>query len=65
MDPTGNPVLSPYSLENALALAWAGADGATREEMARVMHLPGDDPSLAGAFAQLTTTLAWRPAKSL
>ena len=52
-----NALLSPYSIESALAMALVGADGATREEMLRVLHLHGDDKEVAGAFAALQTQL--------
>jgi serpin B len=48
-----NASLSPYSIETALAMTYAGADGKTREEMARVLHLGGDDAQVADAFAAL------------
>src|SRR5437667_11035935 len=34
-----NLCVSPYSIESALAMTFAGADGETRKEMARVLHL--------------------------
>src|SRR6266567_484102 len=34
-----NLCVSPYSIESALAMTFAGADGETRTEMARVLHL--------------------------
>jgi serpin B len=55
--PAGNLALSPYSIESALALAYAGADGETRAEMARVLYFPQDDQSLQVAFASLRGSL--------
>lgn len=55
--PGENLVLSPYSIESALALAYAGADGDTRTEMARVLRLPADDASLQDGFAGLRRAL--------
>jgi serpin B len=52
-----NALLSPYSIESALAMTYAGADGKTREEMGRVLHLNGDDTQIAGAFAALQAQL--------
>jgi serpin B len=48
-----NALLSPYSIETALTMAYAGADGATRDEMARVLHLRGDGTQVANEFAAL------------
>ncbi|HEY2588755.1 MAG TPA: serpin family protein [Tepidisphaeraceae bacterium] len=42
-----NVFFSPTSVQTALAMAWAGARGATAEEMARTLHLP-NDPGGAG-----------------
>jgi serpin B len=52
-----NLIVSPYSIESALALAYAGADGATREEMARVLRLPAGDTALQVGFAALRRAL--------
>jgi len=52
----GNLCLSPYSIEAALAITFAGADGQTREEMARVLHFSKDD-SLHVSFATLQRQL--------
>lgn len=52
-----NFILSPYSIESALALAYAGADGDTRTEMARVLRLPADDPTLQQGFVGLRRAL--------
>src|SRR4051794_10920167 len=35
-----NLCISPYSIDSALAMTFAGADGETRTEMARVLHFP-------------------------
>src|SRR6266516_1327850 len=35
-----NLCISPYSINSALAMTFAGADGETRSEMARVLHFP-------------------------
>jgi serpin B len=51
--PDQNALLSPYSIGTALAMTYVGADGKTRDEMARVLHLRGDDAQLAGAFSTL------------
>lgn len=48
-----NALLSPYSIETALAMTYVGADGKTREEMGRVLHLNGADAEIAGAFQSL------------
>jgi serpin B len=53
----GNLLLSPYSIETALAMAFAGADGHTREEMRRVLHLPEDDDAVFGGFSALAKAL--------
>ncbi len=52
-----NLVLSPYSIESALALAYAGAAGDTRAEMARVLHLPNGNGPLQSGFDRLRTAL--------
>jgi len=54
---TGNLLLSPYSIETALAMAYAGADGNTREEMRRTLHLPEDDAVVFGGFSTLAKEL--------
>jgi serine protease inhibitor len=47
----GNMVMSPYSIQTALAMAYAGADGDTKAEMGRVLHLSGRDETIAEGFA--------------
>lgn len=51
-----NLLLSPYSIETGLALAYAGAAGDTRAEMAHVLHLPDDETTLQASFAALRDT---------
>ena len=54
----GNRLLSPYSIESALAMAYTGADGRTRDEMRRVLGLPADDAAVLDGFAALAKELA-------
>jgi serpin B len=53
----GNLLLSPYSIEAALAMAYTGADGRTREEMQRVLYLPQDDAAVLDGFSALAKEL--------
>jgi len=54
----GNLLFSPYSIQDALAMTYAGAAGDTRAEMQRVLHYPADDTPLHGGFAELARELA-------
>ncbi|MGZ4972573.1 MAG: serpin family protein [Limisphaerales bacterium] len=54
--PNENTVLSPYSIQSAMAMAYEGADGPTRTEMAKVLHYPNDD-KLRTALANLRSSL--------
>src|SRR5436190_12374480 len=47
----GNALISPYSIQSALAMAYAGADGTTRAEMAKVLHYPKDESELHQSLA--------------
>jgi len=49
-----NLCISPYSINSALAMTFAGADGETRTEMAHVLHFPigGDAPASFSALQQ-------------
>src|SRR4030095_9150446 len=63
---TGNENLciSPFSIESALAMTFAGADGDTRSEMARVLHFPSDGSTVARSFASLQHSLEEMSAKT-
>jgi serpin B len=63
---TGNDNLcvSPYSIENALAMTFAGADSETRTEMARVLHFSSDASTMAASFASLQHSLEEMNAKT-
>jgi serine protease inhibitor len=64
---TGNENLcvSPYSIESALAMTFAGADGETRSEMARVLHFPGDASAVPASFGSLQHSLEEMRAKTV
>ncbi len=52
-----NALISPYSIQSSLAMAYGGADGVTHDEMARVLHYPNDELGLHLSFAWLRTSL--------
>ena len=62
---TGNENLSisPYSIDSALAMTFAGADGETRTEMARVLHFPNDG-DVPASFSALQQSLQQMSAKT-
>jgi serpin B len=53
----GNAVISPYSIQSALAMTYAGAAGDTKTEMARVLHFPDDEAAMHRSFAALRRSL--------
>lgn len=53
-----NLCLSPYSIANALAMTFAGAEGETRGEMARILHFPEQGEAIHSSFRALRATLA-------
>ncbi|HZA37774.1 MAG TPA: serpin family protein [Candidatus Baltobacteraceae bacterium] len=59
-----NLCVSPYSIESALAMTFAGADGETRSEMARVLHFPNDGDAVPASFASLQHSLEEMSAKT-
>src|SRR6185295_6723941 len=58
-----NLCISPYSIESALAMTFAGADGETRTEMARVLHLT-KDAGVPASFSTLQHSLEEMSAKT-
>lgn len=57
-DSKGNVFLSPASISMALAMTWNGADGNTKEEMAKALGFDGvDDMLVNGGFAYLVDVL--------
>src|SRR5205807_2334043 len=62
---TGNENLcvSPYSIESALTITFAGAEGETRMEMARILHLTNDS-TVPASFAALQHSLEEMSAKT-
>jgi serpin B len=52
-----NLCLSPYSIQSALAMTFAGADGTTRTEMAGVLHYGNDGDAIHASFAALGISL--------
>lgn len=52
-----NLCLSPYSIQSALAMTFAGADGETKTEMAKVLHFPNDGDAIHASFAALQGSL--------
>jgi serpin B len=60
-----NLLLSPYSIQIALAMTYAGAAGDTRTEMQRVLHYPKDEAVLDGSFEALANELIDTATKSI
>jgi serpin B len=49
----GNLFFSPYSISSALAMAFAGAEKQTAEQMAKTLHFPNDQKALHPAYTAL------------
>ena len=59
-DESGNLIFSPYSVSTALAMTAAGAQGNTRAEMDKVLHLPTSE-KLSPGYRELTTIVTRPP----
>jgi serpin B len=55
--PDANIILSPYSIQSALAMTYAGAAGVTKDEMTKVLHYPANESDLHRAFSDLQKAL--------
>ena len=55
---TGNQFFSPYSISSALAMTYAGANGATATEMSKALHFSLPQAQLHPAFDAVDLSLA-------
>lgn len=59
-DGDGNLLFSPYSISQALAMTYAGANGETATQMADTLHFTLDQDAVPGAFQALNDDLVTR-----
>jgi serpin B len=59
---SGNVFYSPFSISEALAMTWAGARGATADQMAKTLHFSLDQGKLHPALNAVDLALASRGA---
>ena len=60
-----NLLISPYSIQSALAMLYAGAGGDTRAEMQSALHFPADEKTLHESFQALATEMAARSVEAV
>ncbi len=53
----GNLAFSPASISTAMAMTWGGARGETASQMAKVLHLQGDQEAVHALFGQFVKTV--------
>jgi serpin B len=53
----GNLILSPFSIDTALAMIYAGARGETARQIAEVLHLPNGNTNIHAGFSTLLKEL--------
>lgn len=53
----GNVFISPWSISTALGMTWAGARGATADEMAEVLRFPANQATTHALFGELHDAL--------
>lgn len=53
----GNICISPYSIQTALGMTYAGAEGSTKVQMARALEFPENPDELASGFQKLDSML--------
>lgn len=53
----GNLLVSPYSLQAAMAMTYLGASGETKESMAKALRFPADAAALGASFRGLSEAL--------
>jgi serpin B len=63
--PQENTVLSPYSIQIALAMPYSGAKGETRKQMAKVLYYPDKAPDISRSFAALEAALSALSSRSV
>ncbi|HEV7401651.1 MAG TPA: serpin family protein [Chthoniobacteraceae bacterium] len=61
LQPPGNALTSPLSIEMNMAMVYAGAGGGTRDALAKALFLPADEKALHDGFESLRKSLVIKP----